>query len=287
MLLMGNSGTGKTGALASLALAGFNLRILDFDAGCDILFDLLKSDQAALERVVFETVTDKLRTIGNNIVPDGRAEAFSTAMSLLDRWKVAAGTTGHGEIIPAYDLGPVASWGPNDILIIDSLTMLSNAAMRHTLCLNNRPAGPKQQSDWGQAMDYIENVLALLYSSHIKCNVIVNAHIGYVGEDAEARGYPNTLGQKLPPKVGRYFNTILMTRTLGTGPAAKRQILTMSEGIIDLKNPAPSAMPRTLPLETGLATFFDLVRGVDKAGAIKAPAKVPAKALAPAPAKTA
>ena len=110
----------------------------------------------------------------------------------------------------------------------------------------------------------IEAVLAALYSTAIKCNVIVNSHITFVGEDAALRGYPNTLGQKLPPKVGRYFNTVLMVKTIGTGPGAKRLIHTQSEGLVELKTPAPGIMPRTLPLDTGLATFFSLVKAEEQ-----------------------
>ena len=36
LLLMGDSKSGKTGALASLVLAGYKLRILDFDNGLEI-----------------------------------------------------------------------------------------------------------------------------------------------------------------------------------------------------------------------------------------------------------
>jgi septum formation inhibitor-activating ATPase MinD len=45
MLNMGDAGSGKTGALASLAKAGQRLVILDFDNGLDILIGLLKNDQ--------------------------------------------------------------------------------------------------------------------------------------------------------------------------------------------------------------------------------------------------
>ena len=48
MLFIGDSGSGKTGALASLAAAGYNLRILDVDNGVDILANLLRDPQVAL-----------------------------------------------------------------------------------------------------------------------------------------------------------------------------------------------------------------------------------------------
>ena len=39
MLLIGDSGAGKTGSIMSLAAAGFQIRILDLDDGTDILRD--------------------------------------------------------------------------------------------------------------------------------------------------------------------------------------------------------------------------------------------------------
>jgi hypothetical protein len=42
LLNLGDAGSGKTGALASLAKAGQRLIILDFDNGLDILIGLLK-----------------------------------------------------------------------------------------------------------------------------------------------------------------------------------------------------------------------------------------------------
>ena len=39
-LFMGHSGAGKTGALAALAAAGYNVRVLDLDKGVEILAGL-------------------------------------------------------------------------------------------------------------------------------------------------------------------------------------------------------------------------------------------------------
>ena len=74
MLLVGDSGSGKTGALASLAKAGFNLRIIDVDAGLDVLSNLLRDPSSpygkeALARVEFETVTDPMRVSGGKLIP--------------------------------------------------------------------------------------------------------------------------------------------------------------------------------------------------------------------------
>ena len=46
LLIVGDPGSGKTALLGSLANAGYNVRILDFDAGVDILFAYVKPDCA-------------------------------------------------------------------------------------------------------------------------------------------------------------------------------------------------------------------------------------------------
>lgn len=249
MLLIGDSGTGKTGALASLAKAGYNLRILDFDAGLDILAQVLRDESDALSRVSFATLTDRLKNVGNRIIPDGLPNAFSRATKLLNHWK--DGTE---------DLGPVTSWTERDVLVIDSMTFASSAALRLVLGQNGRSGQQPQLQDWGEAMRMIEDLLGLLYSDAVRCNVIVTSHIAFVEtESGLSKGYPSTLGQKLPPKVGRYFNTVLLTKSVGTGANAKRKIITTSQGLIDLKHPAPGRVPPELPLETGLADFFKIL----------------------------
>lgn len=269
MLLIGNSGSGKTSALASLALAGYNLRILDFDAGTDILLNLLKDDPAAMDRVIYEPCMDKMKNQGGTLVPDGVPKAFPLALRLLTHWKMEETRAPDGSIWPAYDLGPVSSWGEKDIIVIDSLTHCGAAAMRYgSIIAPNKD----KRMDYYTAQTYVENLISMLYSSEIKCNVIVLSHITFIGEDGAERGYPAAVGKALSPKIGTYFNTILQANVIGAGAGAKRTIRTQPDGLVDLKNSAPIGMPATLPLETGLADFFSIVRK-------KAPAKAAPLAL--------
>src|SRR6185312_12516236 len=60
LLNIGESKTGKTGALASLVKAGYTLHILDYDNGLDILQTALRGDNAALARVHFATLRDTI-----------------------------------------------------------------------------------------------------------------------------------------------------------------------------------------------------------------------------------
>jgi hypothetical protein len=252
MLLIGDSGNGKTGALVSLALAGYKLRIIDFDNGLEILAYKLKGQKDkngndAIANVKYETCIDSLKSIGNKIVPVGQPVAFSNALNLLQDWK---------KPIASEDLGAPSSWGTDTILVIDSLTFMSSAALRRVLAMQMRSGDQPQIQDWGQAMANIEDTLNILYSDTIKCHVIITSHIVYIEQsDGISKGYPSTLGNKLPPKVGRYFNQILHVQKVGSGSLAKRVILTEPQSNIDVKSPIPG-LPKQLSLESGLAEFF-------------------------------
>lgn len=250
MLLIGDSGAGKTGALASLAQAGFNLRIIDLDNGVDVLANLLRDQRSpygreALARVDVETVTDSMKNVNGKLIP-GKATVWQRTINLLDKWPL---------------FGPVSTWTEKDILVIDSLTMLSTAALNQILSMNARLGQQPQQSDWYGGQQLIEGLLQMLYDDGIKCNVIVISHIAYIGEDnGPMHGYPNTLGKALPPKVGRYFNSILMVRKAGSGQSVARKIHTNPVGLVELKNTSPLRVKSDYPLESGLADYFRDIR---------------------------
>lgn len=256
LLFIGNSGAGKTGALASLASAGYNLRILDLDNGLDVLKNLLTSSDTgytadAASRVQYVTITDPMRNVGGKLVPR-QPTVWTRTIGMLANWV---------DPETKESLGPVTSWSNQDVLVIDSLSLLSTAAMNMILGMNGRLGQRPQQSDWGAAQDLVEGLIQMLYDESVKCNVIVTSHITFIGEEGNQIGYPNTLGKALPPKLGRYFNTILLARSQGQGPAIRRKILTRTSGVIELKNTAPTKVQAEYPLETGLADYFSAVRG--------------------------
>jgi hypothetical protein len=254
LLFVGDSGSGKTGALASLAAAGYNLRILDLDNGMDVLYDLLTSDKsrydrASAERVHYITVTERMKNAGGTVMPL-KASVWQRAMSLMMDWKDEE-----------QSLGAITSWTPKEVLVIDSLTMLSDAALAYILQLNGRLGKQPYESDWGHAQGLIENFMRMLYDESVVCNVIINCHMKVIGGENESpKWYPNTLGKALPPKLGRYFNTVLMAQARGQGNAVKRQIFTQSQGTVELKSSVPTKVAASYPLESGLADYFAAVR---------------------------
>lgn len=254
LLLYGDSGGGKTGCLAALANAGQRLAVVDYDNGIDVLFSYIKPEFH--KNVYYVTLQDKLRggVAGSPYAssPLGMPTAITRGMALLDNWV-------DGDI----KLGSIRNWKRDTTLVIDSLTMMGHCAIRYIRAVNGRvPTDPTWISDWGQAMKIQESMLEMLYDSSIQCNVVVTSHIVMIGGDAKtgdgAKGLPSALGSKLPPVVPRYFNNTLRAVTSG---GDRRVLRSFSTTDLELKNTNPEAVPKELPLATGLVDFFTAVGG--------------------------
>ena len=266
-LLVGHSGSGKTGLLGTLANAGYRLFIEDFDNGLDVLMDPAVIKPENRKNVFYKTFTDKLGARGIPTVPPSAA---LNAMNALNNW-IETGEDGK-----SIAMGSVYTWGPKDVVVIDSLTLFGNSILRGVLSMVGRPGGPPQIQDWGEAMRQQEAVIEQLYAEAVKCNVIVTAHI-ILGDDpnnpSAQKGYPSALGNKLPPKIGSYFNTILQCEKLpGIGNAAPiRQIRTQASHNMELKNSKPSMIGPIMPPD--LAAIFSILKGESNA-ANQTPASV-------------
>lgn len=249
LLLMGDSKSGKTGALASLVLAGYKLRILDYDNGLDALAQVVKRDDAKkLANVEFRTLRDQYMATPTGAQVKGTSTAFIRGMQMLDRWKY-----------DDVDLGSPAEWGPECICVVDSLTFMAKAAFNFREPLVPKSAQGKYdvRAVYKDAQDAIEDVIAILTSDDFKTNVIVISHVKYVeNQDGTKKGYPTAVGSALSPEIPRWFNSVALAQTV----AGKRTIQTTPTAMIDLANPASFKMLPTLPIETGLATFFQTVR---------------------------
>lgn len=259
MLLLGDAGSGKTGALASLVQAGYNLRIIDFDKGVNILKNVLKEKEPALlDKVDVESVSDTYKAVGGRVTCT-KAVAWATANKLLTAF-------------PPY--GPLETWTPQDILVIDSLTFAGKAAMNFICSLNGRLGQSPYQSDYLEGQRLVENMCSLLHDDSVKCNIICITHIRELSKTetktnskgdpirvpiaGTEKSYPETgTGQALSPTIGRHFNSILSVEVR----YGKREIYTKPHDNLALKSASGSSIPDRYPLETGLADYFKAVQG--------------------------
>lgn len=271
LLAIGNSGSGKTGALASLAAAGYNLRIIDLDNGVDILHHYLtdanspyvKANPQIAQKVEYITITDHMIFYDVGKIAPKSCTVWRKVIATCKEWP---------------NLGPITTWGPQDILVVDSLSKLAEAALFFHLDLNNaldKMRNTREFSrDIGSAQALVMGFLSMLYEDEIKCNIIVNSHVKMTtasGESAnrektnqELIGFPNAIGSAISPMIPRFFNTQLVFKELGVGASARRMIYTVptmiSDHIVSSKTTAPLKVAESYPIANGLADYFKAVR---------------------------
>lgn len=245
-----DSGAGKTGALASLVDAGLNVRVLDFDNGLSVLKGYVK-DKAKLANVHYvDKLTDELKLVGGRIGIT-RAPAFQRAMDALDKG---------GKDFWGADIPPLVSWTPRDVLVIDSYSMAGRTCLQMVMQANAKGMGHPEIQHYGTAMENLEKWVGILSSSVVNCHVILNTHITNV--EGTAKLYPEALGSKLGPKLGRYFDNMVSISVA----AGKRVFRTDKDGLLALKTAVP--LPETLPIETGWKDIFEKLTG-KKIGELK------------------
>lgn len=291
ILLIGKSGAGKTGSMASLVASGYNLRIIDTDNGVKSLRSLLTDSHYKYAEIIKSRKIDlndavryvpiqtsmKLRTVTNKVgdkvttntilAPDD-ARAWTRAVDLLDKWKEGG-----------VDLGSIRNWGPQDVLVLDSFSTLAKCAYYFSQSLNARlgarDQGRDYQRDVGEAQSQLTRLLELLYDSDISCNVIIISHITWVDESqgvasrpqeanqndgiiSSPDGYPSAIGRALSPHMGKYFNDVFVSRSSGSGLSVSRTISTVpSDGVV-AKNSV--YLDREYPVSTALAEIFAALR---------------------------
>jgi hypothetical protein len=258
-LCIGDSGNGKTGALASLALAGYRIHILDYDCkmkSANTLKSALEDNPEAWARVRWRSISDKRGFVNGKPVLKQPCLAYRQFGRTLEEWDVNG-------------------MGPGDVLVIDTLTSLADAAFNEACSIANRMSRQADGSDrprlqeFGWMADSLKVALEMV-TEDFPCHAIVNAHVKIMApEDEElmmetnkagqaeeaytrAVGQPNARGKEIPRIAMRYFNDVFyFTRQ---GP--KRVISTTPTSIVDTKTSRLKNIKPHYPIETGLAELF-------------------------------
>lgn len=254
LLIEGDSKSGKTGALASLVSAGYKLRILDFDNGLDVLKQFVLRDcPNNIGNVEFRTLRDDRKASSEGPQIAGKPKAFVNAYKMIDKWSY---TDDAGNQV---DCGVPGEWGPECILVLDSLTFMSDAAFdfHESISPDTKSGKHDIRAVYKSAQDAIEHVLAFITSASFRTNVIVISHVKYMEVEGGTKGYPVSVGSALSPAIPRYFNSVIRFVTKSGG---KRVIETVASSMFDLANPKPFEMEKTLDIEDGLARFFATLR---------------------------
>lgn len=278
LINMADTGAGKTGALASLAGAGYNLIGLDLDNGMEVLADVLTSapGQAlygpeAYKRVKWKTLTEPMRSVGGLIQPKS-ATVWNRAVLAMEKFKGYRQITKEGKVeeVPEGDLGTINQWGNDTVFFLDTLSTLGTAANNFNLQMNGnlgkRRTSMEAARDIGTAQTSLDTFLQLVTDDSIQCHVILNTHVVFAKEDGSAieMGYegmrycfPAAIGKALSPKIGKYFNHLLMTRREGTA----QKIYTKGVAGAGLKSGSPSKVAMSYDIKDGLAKYFEAING--------------------------
>lgn len=244
LIYIGDSSTGKTGSLVSLLAAGYKFKILDMDNGLETLKVYGRRAQADLSLIEYETYRDSYRSTPQGAMLKGQPKAFTDALKKMTEWSEIE--------------------DDKTIFVLDSLSAYGRAAYEWAKFMNPTSGSGKQQDarQWYfTAQQSVESTISLLTGSDFKMNVIVISHVNYKEViEGVTKGHINSIGTALGPVLPRYFNTLLLAESIGSGKNVKRRIKTMPTGVIDLKIPSPEAEAE-YPLESGLADIFKLLRG--------------------------
>jgi len=272
-LCVGYPGSGKTGSLAALANTGrYKLRILDFDGNFDPLLAYI--DPEFHGNVDIVTLKDQLHSGQKRMETRGKPTAFKGAEDFLNRWKYK------DDAGKEIDLGKPSEWGPDHVLVLDSLTNLGRAVMNWTLLIQDRVTKGPRKSDWGVAQGFQEGLVEKLMSrEQISCHTILTAHLKMIGppefetdDDTEVKKdkekvrqhvsyklFPSALGRALPPEIAKHCPYVLRYETIIIAGRVKRVIRTVPNLDFDGVAVPLKSIADELSIEDGLKIIFEAV----------------------------
>lgn len=295
LLIAGHPGSAKTGSLTALSDAGFKLRILDYD-GNTLPLQMYGTPEGKA-RIDAVHLGDKLSTSGD-FIEVKEPTGFKDGLRLMDQWRydrfegvdrVMGRPKKHfktGETIPddppargeVIDLGSSKDWGPDTVVVLDSLTAMGDTAMSKAMHLMNRTKMDNTDRVYGVAMGEQKDFLKKVRQPGNRFHFIVFAHLKMIGPqnyregkggDSEimkqikkeqsdlitTRWYPTALGRALPQEVSRLFPVQLLYENVEIHGTVRRQIWTAPRIEVDLKMPSLD-ISKSLPISDGLLTVF-------------------------------
>lgn len=279
IILMGDSGMGKTGSLLSLAEAGYTIHIADLECKAASLMKAIAADAIASKRWTKTQVKD----IFSRIEIEEIAEPIDFEKK---KSKVPPGVAygAYGELMGKWG---TAYTSPKDVIVTDSLTKLSAYAANTMLRANNREI--LQVQDYTTIYKRIEEMLTLQTAwdstlvgqgVQLDCHVILIAHIQYYAikrktdntvikagvigsgdtEVVDTKLYPQTIGDKFSQNVPTWFNTLILYTTATNQPGKRIiKLLASDDAPVKLAAPSFAESKKSLPIETGLADIFKVL----------------------------
>lgn len=220
VMLLGETGAGKTYAIRTLLDCGITPFVLFTDPGMGVLGDVAgPTDNCKIHWTYIPPFNPGWETLIQSAIKiNTMSHEALTKMPDMDKKK-------YGQFIDVYrtlsnfkcdrcsqEFGPVDSWGKDRAIVIDNLSGISKLSMDMTV--GGKPV--RSQANWGVAMDNLEN-FALKFSTGIPCWAIMIAHLEYETDEVSGttRLMASTLGKKLSPKLPRTFDEVIEVVRVG------------------------------------------------------------------------
>lgn len=266
---IGWPGSGKTGALVSLANAGYKIRMLDYDGNNASLVNLV--DDRALDNIDIVTLADKLKNGDKYMEPIGFPDAFNDGIRMMQEWKYKDGET-------EVNLGKSAEWGLDTIVVVDTVTTLAKAAKNRAMKMNNKNPSNMTSAVWGAAVADVTNFIELMKTKG-NYHLIINTHKQILGpQDFIAQGDDTEIKEAklemikegmIPPRIypigvtknssqtmhGLMPTMLEFEKTVRVGKDV-RIIKTVGGPEIDVKIPG-KGLKKEYPIETGMLEIFE------------------------------
>jgi hypothetical protein len=219
VLLMGETGTGKTTSISTLAIhSGLEVFILITEpSGLESVIDSWISRGVPRNKLryhVINPVRDDIAGLIDMGQKIGRldfsalASQKPTSNRINSKWhEMLKWMQDFRDDATGQSFGSIFKFSTNKAFVVDSLSGINDMAMDMVLGDKIQP-GP---GEWGLAMKNIQKLLALL-CSNLKCTFVLTSHLEQeIDETTGGRKlYASTLGKKLAPVIPRYFSEVVL-----------------------------------------------------------------------------
>lgn len=267
VLLMGDSGTGKSFAVRTLVKCGITPFVIATEQNAvQALKDL--PDGAWHYRFIPPTPTNSWSNLSDifgkiNILSYENLTKYQDGNKRDNNKFLDIITACNSFVCDCHGtkFGDVSSWGTDRALVIDGLSGLSDMAM--ALVVGNKPV--RSMPDWGVAQNTLKMFLGPL-TTQVKATVVMIAHIDR--EKDEITGGTSimvkTLGSKLAPDIPRMFSDCIRARREG------------SKFVWDTADSQSTVVGRHLDIASSLEpSFVPLIERWKKNGGVITPSVAP------------
>lgn len=228
VLVYGDPASGKTGALAQLANAGYRLLIHDFDQNARVIGSYLKPGAGDVYLSTYEVA----KMTGTNLFAGNRADAAQAALKemrrfcqMLQHWKTET-----------EDLGPSTELTAKDVVVLDSGTFLGELLFMAAKA--DPEANKHTPTQYRLAGEYYAAILDYLCGKKMGASVVVLTHITQTGEKdsdgkfiGKPKDIPVAIGEKMSKRMPSYFSDIWRLEVDRTGNRRFRTAATAFEGL--------------------------------------------------------